>query len=275
MKKFVAVLLAVLMMMAGSVFAEGAAPQEAAAPAEWYELSAEDTVLTVRLPGNTKNGLTWSFEISDSTALELITQETIEGESEGMAGAPTTLVASFMTTADTENTVSLILRCCDETDAEKPAVCTRVLEIRTSADNKLTVCSVLMQEPSADWVEFGDDGYILIVNMPDAAWSCTYADEEAMELIPAEEEAETFTASYVATMEAAGNFDVVFASDDARHFRSVSVFINESGEMFLNEVETMDILEDANLAYCEACGGWFEEGNIFRNHICEQAAECE
>ena len=54
----------------------------------WYELSGEDTILTVRLPGNNKDGMDWEFEISNPDALELLTQEVIEGESEGMEVLP-------------------------------------------------------------------------------------------------------------------------------------------------------------------------------------------
>ena len=45
----------------------------------WYAFSAENTVVTVRLPSNTKTGLVWEYEISAPEIMELITGETIVG----------------------------------------------------------------------------------------------------------------------------------------------------------------------------------------------------
>ena len=28
-----------------------------------------------------------------------------------------------------------------------------------------------------------------------------------------------------------------------------------------------------NLVQCEFCGGWYEEGNVFRNHVCPERDE--
>ena len=50
----------------------------------------------------------------------------------------------------------------------------------------------------------------------------------------------------------------------------------EAGNVFRNHIcsgeWTQDaVQEDPELVYCERCGGWYEAGNIFRNHICSGA----
>ena len=69
-KKWKALLLAALLC---SCSAREQTPQ-------WCELSAEDTVLTVRLPMDFANSERWEFEISDPARLELITQEVLGDE---------------------------------------------------------------------------------------------------------------------------------------------------------------------------------------------------
>jgi len=46
------------------------------ADSAWYELSADETVLTVRLPANSTTGYEWNFEISDPEILELVKRNT-------------------------------------------------------------------------------------------------------------------------------------------------------------------------------------------------------
>ncbi|MDO4740740.1 MAG: SH3 domain-containing protein [Eubacteriales bacterium] len=263
MKKILVALLVALMFVCPA-FAQ--ALNSADAP--WYELSSSDTVLTVRLPGNTKTGLVWSYEISNPAALELLTQETIVGESEGMAGAATTYVASFKTNANTMNDTSLILRCMDENSPEEPAVYTCVLDLSTYADNTIEINSALENESFADWCEYGDDGYTLTVRLPDAGWSFQIVDEELVELITCDDSDGAFVASFMATMNAAGDAEVVFTSDDGLRYRTVNMFVNESGAIFVNWTEDFEIFEQAQLIYCELCSGWYEAGNIYRNHVC-------
>lgn len=248
MKKTIAVWVLAILMVFGAAFAETAAVENADLTENWYELSADNTVLTVRLPGNTKTGLTWSFEISASNVVELITNETIVGESEGMAGAPTTYVASFMATAGIENSGSLILTCADESDASLPAVYTRVLEIGADANNCLTINSVLTQEPFAEWVEVSNDSTVLTVRMPDANWSFEIVDPEAIELITCEDSEGVFVASFMPTLDQFGFAEIVFTSDDGLTYRNVDVFISENGQLDVSWVGIFDILEPVQAA---------------------------
>ena len=54
--------------------------QAEALEGDWFELSAEDTVLTVRLPGDEANGYAWNAEFSDEDVLELLTMEYENGQ---------------------------------------------------------------------------------------------------------------------------------------------------------------------------------------------------
>lgn len=238
MKKMFSMIMVVALLVCSCAFAM-------AEEASWYELSAEGTVLTVRLPGNSKNGLNWSFEISNPEALELITQEVIEGESEGMAGAETTFVASFMSTAGVENNVSLILHYND--GSAEADVKTNVLELAVDAENVITVNSVLEQDKNTDLMELGDDGYILTVTVPETAPDgCTWEQDggTALELITFETE-NGFVGSYMATMENAGsnelNVSCVNSDGVAVKTYTFNVFINESGEMTPEWVQIFEV----------------------------------
>lgn len=72
----------------------------------WYELSSDDTVLTVRLPVAANSGASWTYDISNPEALELLTMETLDGS----AGANGTWVASFAGTFEQFGDVTLLLR---------------------------------------------------------------------------------------------------------------------------------------------------------------------
>lgn len=74
--------------------------------AGWYELSNDDTVLTVRLPVEADSGAGWVYEISDPDALELLTMETTE-DAQGAGGE---WVASFAGTFERFGNVTLQLR---------------------------------------------------------------------------------------------------------------------------------------------------------------------
>ena len=44
----------------------------------------------------------------------------------------------------------------------------------------------------------------------------------------------------------------------------------EAGNVFRNHI-CSGAEEPAELVQCELCGGWYEAGNVFRNHICSGA----
>ena len=122
MKKLMCLLCALLLAMMPAALAE----EETTAEENWYELSADDTVMTVRLPSNELSGLAWEYEISAPESMELITEETIVGEDQGVGGTPTTFVASFRAIGSEGDHVSLIFRLTAEGE-EAPAM-TYILE---------------------------------------------------------------------------------------------------------------------------------------------------
>ena len=209
----------------------------------WYELSGDDNILTVRLPGNNKDGMDWEFEISDPAALELLTHEVIEGESEGMAGAPTTYVASFMSTASAENSVILILRYVSD-DPNEPAFATRVLELNISADNVISVAAVTERNQSADWIEYDEDNFILTVRLPAAEdgsqeWEMSILNPEFFELITCDTES-GYVGSFMSNLEGAGFTELQISNGNTRY--TVNLFASEAGDLFIEWVETFTVL---------------------------------
>ena len=65
MKKLMCLLCALLLLLLAATPA-GLAGEGTTAGENWYELSADDTVMTVRLPSNELSGLAWAYEISAS-----------------------------------------------------------------------------------------------------------------------------------------------------------------------------------------------------------------
>ena len=51
----------------------------------------------------------------------------------------------------------------------------------------------------------------------------------------------------------------------------------EAGNVFRNHVCVPQQASEPEMVYCDICGGWYEEGNVFRNHVCvpQQASEPE
>ena len=69
MKKFLSGLMVAMLFSLSFACAHAETAAVDASEAMWYELSGEDTILTVRLPGNNKDGMNWEFEISNPEAL--------------------------------------------------------------------------------------------------------------------------------------------------------------------------------------------------------------
>ena len=256
MKKLLSILLTVMLFCLPFACAEGlsdAAPvaeDETQMPeALWYELSGEDTILTVRLPGNNKDGMDWNFEISNPEAFELITMEVIEGESEGMAGAPTTYVASFMSTAGAQNTVSLILRYITE-DPTEPAFATRVLELNVSEENVISVVSVLERNQQDAWAEYDSDGCILTVRLPapesgSQAWKMSILDPEMLELITCETE-NGYVGSFMATFNGAGATELYISIENVTY--TVNLFVSEAGDLFVQWTDVFTVFDIPEVA---------------------------
>ena len=242
MKKFFSFLL--IAMLACFSLACAEVSVDAAQPSDplWYELSGEDTILTIRLPGNSKDGMDWGFEISNPDALDLLTQEVIEGESEGIAGSPTTYVGSFMSTASIENTVSLILRYVSD-DPNEAAFATRVLELNISADNVISVISTLDRNQSADWIEYDMDNFILTVRLPapesgSQKWDMSILDPDFFEMITCETE-NGYVGSFLSNLSSAGTTELSIRNENISY--TINLFASEAGDLFVNWAEVFTV----------------------------------
>ncbi len=78
-------------------------------PSGMFELSGEDTVLTVRLPSNPTTGYDWAFGISNPDIFEPIAYEYAQDEvAEGVVGAGGTWVGSFRSALASEGEGGLV-----------------------------------------------------------------------------------------------------------------------------------------------------------------------
>lgn len=217
----------------------------------WYAFSAENTVVTVRLPSNTKTGLVWEYEISAPEIMELITGETIVGPGEGMAGAPTTYVASFRSIGSEGGHVSLIFRLMDSS-AEAP-VKTRVLEMELTPDGKLLPCSVLTQDPFADWCEVNLDDDTVTVALPmdeeGGAWQAGVLDEGMLTPESEDVQAGMYTAIFRSANRPAEDVELSFRFTNAQGIvdrtRSVYLIVREDGSLWIKRAEAFDMLDPA------------------------------
>ena len=249
MKKFLSVLMVAMLFSLSFACAHAETAAVDASEAMWYELSGEDTILTVRLPSNNQDGMDWEFEISNPEALELLTHEVIEGESEGMAGSPTTYVASFMSTTSAGNNVSLILRYATDEPTEAPFA-TRVLELNISADNVISVASVLERNQSADWIEYDMDNFILTVTLPapengSQDWDMSILNPEFFELITCETE-NGYVGSFRSNLEGAGFTELQISNGNTDY--TVNLFASEAGDLFVEWAEVFTVLTSEAIA---------------------------
>lgn len=171
MKKIIAALVAMMMFVPAFALADDAAPAATEVPAvseqaedddgmaiaistdlDWYELSNDSTVLTVRMPAlaDEDEGYEWSFEIWDST-IELLTSETTTDD-EGNA----LWVASFRSTATAEADTGICLKYA-KGDAF-PMVDIDMF-VKLSADGKIEVSDVALEDNT--WLYVDEDGKTL------------------------------------------------------------------------------------------------------------------
>ena len=239
MKKIFLALMIAMFLCPSLICANAKTIETNASDALWYELSGEDTILTVRLPCDSKDGMNWEFEISNPGALELLTHEVIED----VEGSPNSYVGSFMSTASTENTVSLILRYGTGNPNEAP-VAARVLELKISADNVITIVSVLDRNQHADWIEYDEDHFILTVSLPtpqngSCNWNMSTLNPEFFELITCETE-KGFVGSYMSNLEGAGFTELYINNENI--FYTVNLFASEAGDLFVEWTEVFTVL---------------------------------
>lgn len=144
MKKFFALLLCLsLLFVSSAALAEGEAP---AASPEWLELSADDTVLTVRIPLEDAAAQSCRFLFPEEGALELLTCEVI-GDEEGEEGG-SMWVGSFMTTFSKFGHAFLQL---GVYDAESNLLSARMLHLFIREDGSIEIVSA--EENSPFWLD--------------------------------------------------------------------------------------------------------------------------
>lgn len=242
MKKFLILVLALALAVCALT---GAIAEETS----WYEVT-DESVLTVRLP---VNGGEWTYEISDPDVLELITEETTEGE-------PATFAASFKGTFEKAGDVSVKF-----TYAAEGASETRELALFVNEANILQVVSETVTSESVDWCEISEDETALTVRIPENtttgySWTCAIDNAELLkvdseESVPGKSDGDLLgvPGEYVLTlsspMSASGTASVVltYARSDGNpaETRTLTVFVNEAGLLTLTEASVNTVVYKA------------------------------
>lgn len=223
--------------------------QAEALEGDWFELSAEDTVLTVRLPGDEANGYAWNAEFSDEDVLELLTMEYENGQ----------WAASYKATGRKKGLTEL--RLSYEKDGAFPAA-TAVLDLSVNDAQKIEIESAKYVETYADtWVEMSEDARVLTVRLDANAttgysWTYEIDNPAVLELVTAEyvpfENEEgllgvggEWVASFRGLTAGTANLTLYYGSaDDAAPVdtRTLEIAVAEDATLTLNFVEMEEIL---------------------------------
>lgn len=223
--------------------------QAEALEGDWFELSAEDTVLTVRLPGDEANGYAWNAEFSDEDVLELLTMEYENGQ----------WAASYKATGKKKGLTEL--RLSYEKDGAFPAA-TAVLDLSVNDAQKIEIESAKYVETYADtWVEMSEDARVLTVRLDANAttgysWTYEIDNPAVLELVTAEyvpfENEEgllgvggEWVASFRGLTAGTANLTLYYGSaDDAAPVdtRTLEIAVAEDATLTLNFVEMEEIL---------------------------------
>lgn len=223
--------------------------QAEALEGDWFELSAEDTVLTVRLPGDEANGYAWNAEFSDEDVLELLTMEYENGQ----------WASSYKATG--RKTGLTELRLSYEKDGAFPAA-TAVLDLSVNDAQKIEIESAKYVETYADtWVEMSEDARVLTVRLDANAttgysWTYEIDNPAVLELVTAEyvpfENEEgllgvggEWVASFRGLTAGTANLTLYYGSaDDAAPVdtRTLEIAVAEDTALTLNFVEMEEIL---------------------------------
>ena len=241
MKKLLPLFLVLMLVLASCMSAYA---QEA--PSTWYELSEDETVLTVRLPANTADGFKWDFEISDPDAFEFVTMEYVEDE----AIKENTWAASFKSTFSKAGKVDLTLNYLR--DGEEKPVETRVVKVFIVENGQLEILSAeALSDEQPTWYELSEDETVLTVRLPANTadgfkWDFEISDPDAFELITmeyAENDAgegqegadSTWMASFKSTSARGGSVDLTLrylrSGEEAVETRLVKVYIEEKDQL--------------------------------------------
>ena len=255
MKLMKKMLVWVMMLTLMTMGAWGAMAEQADAATDaadsWYEISADGTVVTVRLP--LEAGLSWTAEISDDTLMELITEET-END---------LYVASFKAVDGQIGDVSLIFNLTDDT--AEAARRTRVLEMTLGEGGQLNLLSVLEQDPEADWCELTDN--VLTVRLPEDLstgyrWDFEISDPEVLEMLTQESTegenggAGQYAASFRPLKEGQEELVLSYSREDGETLetRAVDFDVDAQGNLSLRFVDVFTSWSNLKLLRCGADG---------------------
>ena len=173
MKRIFCLILSLILMLSAAALAESAQP---AALPEWLELSADDTVLTVRIPLEDANSDSCRFLFSAEGTLELLACEVIgdepEERGEGM------WVGSFMSAFERTGSVFLQL---GVYDSEGTLLFARMLQLFVREDHSIEVVSC----DADSWFYLTEDQCELNIRLdsnPTTGFQWTYevSDEEIL-----------------------------------------------------------------------------------------------
>ena len=209
---------------------------------EWIELSADDTVLTVRIPLEDAQNHTCRFVLSDERVLSLLTCETI-GDEAGENGQPM-WVGSFMPSFDQLGHVFLQL---SVSDSEGNHLSSRMLHLFVREDLSIEIVS--FDEDS--WFYLTEDSCSLNVSLKSNpttgfGWICAISDETILQCVSEEYIADPtdepvsgsggmWNARFEAVGGAAGFVDLTLSyarsweENPAAEEHILHFFVNESG----------------------------------------------
>ena len=240
---FLCVLLALLLCVPLCAMAQEAEPSDEAV--QWYELSAEDGVLTVRLPLGDVQKESWQFIVGNERVIELLTCEVIGDEAEeGTDGAM--WVGSFKSfSAEEGRTVIQFTR----TDESGAVVEARMLHIAAAEDTSLSVVNAvensfyyLNAERNTLNVSLAGNsttGYSWGYAVSDAdILTCTAEEYIAHPSEGMEGVGGTYTARFEGSFEKTGIVTLVLAyarpwEGNAIEQHQIRLFVNEANEMEL------------------------------------------
>lgn len=121
--------------------------------------------------------------------------------------------------------------------------CTAALAENTPADGNAA------EAADAPWYDMGDDGYSVRVTLPGNADGCKWVGEisvpDMMKLTDeSTDESGVYTAAFSATMDQAGTVSLIFRrvneAGEAVQTRVLELFVNESGELFVESALNQD-----------------------------------
>ena len=127
-----------------------------------------------------------------------------------------------------------------------------VLSLRgdISADNVISVASVLERNQSADWIEYDMDNFILTVRIPAPEsgaqnWDMSILNPEFFELITCETE-NGYVGSFASNLSGAGFTELNINNENT--YYTVNLFASEAGDLFVEWAEEFTILNTESTA---------------------------